>query len=286
MNLLAKSRVAVVGLGLMGGSLAGALRARCHTVVGLARRDETVAAARHQGLIDDGTTNPQVALRKADIVVLATPVRTIIQQLTDLAPHLPAGCLVMDLGSTKREVLAAMAELPLAIQPLGAHPMCGLETSGLDAANPSLYQGCTFILCPLERTSREALALGEALARAVGATPLCLDGERHDVLVATLSHLSYLIACSLVQTATVTTSHDPAAWRIVAGGFRDTSRVAGSDVKMMLDILSTNRAAVLQSAAAFRSQLDRLVHLIASGGEQPLAAFLEECRSERRRMYG
>ena len=191
----------------------------------------------------------------------------------------------MDLGSTKTEILEAMAALPPGIEPLGAHPMCGKETSGVLEADPRLYCGCTFILCPIERTSADALALGQELVESVGAVPMVLEGARQDSLVATLSHLPYLLACALVQTADATTSADPAAWTIVAGGYRDTSRVAGSDVRMMLDILATNREAVLRSAAVFRKRFDRLVNLIETGEEDALGTVLTACREERRRMF-
>ncbi len=285
MKPLADCRAVIVGLGLMGGSLAGALRGRCRAVVGLARREETIDQARRLELIDEGTTDEAVALGGADIVVFATPVRTIVAQLRELADRLPPGSLVMDLGSTKAEILGAMDGLPAGIEPLGAHPMCGKETSGVVEAEVDLYRGCTFILCPLERTSDAALALGRALVEAVGATPLVLDGARQDRLVATLSHLPYLLACALVQTADATTSDDPAAWTIVAGGYRDTSRVAGSDVKMMLDILATNRDAVLRSADVFRDRFNRLVGMIEAEAEDALVATLTFSREERRRMY-
>jgi len=282
---LVDCRVVVVGLGLMGGSLAGALRGRCRTVVGLARREEAIEQARHLGMIDEGTTDAKAAFRDADLVVLATPVRTIVSQLRKLARHFPAGCTVMDLGSTKAAILEAMADLPAGVEPLGAHPMCGKETSGAGEAEPDLYRGCTFILCPLSRTSDATLAFGQEMVEAIGATPLVLDGERQDRLAATLSHLPYLLACALVQTADATTSDDPAAWEIVAGGFRDTSRVAGSDVHMMLDILTTNRTAVLRSAKAFRNGFDRLVELIETGAEDELVETLTRSCEERKRMF-
>ena len=200
------------------------------------------------GLVDEATTDLSAALSQADVVILATPVRVILRQLAEIGPLLPEGCLLMDLGSTKAQIVAAMAKLPPHVQPLGGHPMCGKETSGIEVADPAIYQGRTFILSPLPRTSPEALALGEALARAAGANPLVIDGARQDYLVATVSHLPYLLACALVRTADATTSQDPLVWKIVAGGYRDTSRVAGSDVTMMVDILMTNQRAGGQGA--------------------------------------
>ena len=284
-NDLCSAQVSIVGLGLMGGSLAGALRGQCRSVVGVARRTETIEAALAQGLIDRGTTDLAGGVRQADVVVLATPVRVVIQQLAEIGPLLPQGCLLMDLGSTKADIVAAMARLPEHVQPLGAHPMCGKEVSGLEAADPTLYRGRTFILCPLPRTSQAALALGRSLAKAVGAQPLVLEADRQDVLVATLSHLPYLLACALVATANATTSADPAAWEIVAGGFRDTSRVAGSDVTMMMDILLTNQEEVLKALRGFGTQLHNLTRLVEAGDEEEMRAALSRIRQERMRMF-
>ena len=282
---LSDSRIAIVGLGLMGASLAGALRGQCRAVVGVARRQETVEAALARGLVDRATIDLEGAVSRSDVVILATPVRVILRQLAEIGPLLPQGCLLMDLGSTKGQIVAAMADLPPHVQPLGGHPMCGKEKSGLDVADPALYQGATFILSPLPRTSPEALALGQAIARAAGSNPLVIDGPRQDYLVATVSHLPYLLACALVRTADATTSQDPLAWKIVAGGYRDTSRVAGSDVTMMIDILLTNRQEVGQALHACIAQLQNLACLVEVGDEERLRQELSYIRETRRVMY-
>lgn len=282
---LPDARVAIVGLGLMGGSLAGALRGRCRTVIGVARREATVEAALARGLVDRATTDLARGVSQADVVVLATPVRVILRQIPEIGPLLPEGCLLMDLGSTKAQIVAAMADLPPHVQPLGGHPMCGKETSGIEVADPALYQARTFILSPLPRTSRKALALGETLARAVGAKPLVIEAARQDYLVGTISHLPYLLACALVSTADATTSADPLVWQIVAGGYRDTSRVAGSDVTMMVDILLTNRDKVVQAMNECMTQMQRLTRLVQEGNEEELCARLSVIREKRREMF-
>lgn len=285
MNRLADAQVAVLGLGLMGGSLAGALRGRCRAVVGVARREETVETALQHGLIDRGTTDVPSGVREADIAVLATPVRVILQQLVDIGPLVPRGCLVMDLGSTKTQIVDEMACLPDHVQPLGGHPMCGKELSGIEAADPALFRDRTFILTPLERTSATALALGRALAEAIGARPLVLEAGRQDFLAGTLSHLPYLLACALVGTADATTSADSAAWEIVASGFRDTSRLAGSDVSMMIDILLTNREQIRKALDRYQDQLHGLARLVETGDEDRMRAVFGEFRDKRREMF-
>jgi prephenate dehydrogenase len=198
---------------------------------------------------------------------------------------LPQGCVLIDLGSTKAQIMAEMARLPDHVQPLGGHPMCGKEVSGIEVADPTLYQGQTFILTPLPRTSEGALALGRQLARAIGAHPLVLEAQRQDFLVGTVSHLPYMLACALVATADATTSADPAAWEIVAGGFRDTSRVAGSDVTMMLDILMTNQEEVLKAVATCQAQLASLADLVGNGDEDALRDALSAIRETRLEMF-
>jgi prephenate dehydrogenase len=281
---LAEGRVAVVGLGLMGGSLAGALRGRCRAVVGVARRAETIETALARGLVDQGTTDLASGVRQADVVVLATPVRVILRLLDEIGPLLPEGCLLVDVGSTKAQIVARMASLPAHVQPLGGHPMCGREVSGIAAADPTLYRDHTFVLTPLPRTSEAALALGRALVETAGARPLILDPDHHDQLVATASHLPYLLACALVGAAETTASTDPAVWEIAASGFRDTSRLAASDVTMMLDILLTNREAVVEALGTCDAQLRHLTRLVASGDEGGLRAALTAVRERRMRM--
>lgn len=285
MRPLSECTVTVVGLGLMGGSLAGALQGRCGKVIGVDRDAPTLARALERRFVDQATVDLEAGVRAADIVVLATPVRSIIQLVGQVGEWMQPGSLLMDLGSTKALILEAMAQLPDHVQPLGGHPMCGKEISGYEAAERELFEERTFILSPLARTSDEALALGKALVETVGAQPLVIDGGRQDYLVGTISHLPYLLACSLVSTADATTSADPLVWRIVAGGYRDTSRVAGSDVTMMVDILMTNREEVVKAARICGEQLADLADLVARGDEDRLRERLVDIRSTRKEHY-
>ncbi len=277
------TRVAIVGLGLMGGSLAAALKERnaCQEVWGIARRKETIDEALQRGFIDKGTCKLANGVKGADVVVLATPVRVIIELIHELSPLLPSGCLLMDMGSTKREVIKAMGALPPHIQPLGGHPMCGKETSGLAAAEANLYEGAIFVLTPLPRTSQEALDLAKELVKAVGARPLVVEAERHDRLVAAISHLPYLLSLALVMTAEEVAAEDDLVWKLAASGFRDTSRLAASGVTMMLDVLVTNREAVEEMLARFRGQMDRLEKALKLGEEKRLRRLIESARRQR-----
>lgn len=192
----------------------------------------------------------------------------------------------MDLSSTKARVVEAMKALPPYLQAIGGHPMCGKEASGVVAAEADLYEGATFVLTPLRqgsgqalrRTSSEALTLAQELVEAIGAQPLLMDAERHDRLVAAVSHLPYLLSVGLVATAEEVAAEDEMVWELAASGFRDASRLAASDVTMMLDILLTNRQAVGETLSRFANQLNAIAHLLETDDVQTLKAKLQSSK--------
>jgi prephenate dehydrogenase len=185
------------------------------------------------------------------------------------------------MGSTKGEICAALDRLPPGIQPVGGHPMTGKETAGFAAAEPGLYVNATWVLSPLPRTSPEALCLAHELVEAVGARPLILAPDRHDRLVAGISHLPFLVASALVHTVAQTGVDDPVIWEVAAGGFRDTSRVAASDTRMFMDILMTNRPAVLEQMDFFITHLQEMRTLLAQQEEQTLSDKLSQSQTRR-----
>lgn len=280
---LAECRVAVVGLGLMGASLCMDLVRNnlCREVRGVARRTATVLEAFFAGAVDLATNDLHTGVMGADIVILATPVRTIVQMIEEIGPSLWPGTIVMDMGSTKGEICAALNRLPPGIQPLGGHPMTGKETAGFAAAEPGLYTNATWVLSPLPRTSPEALCLAHELVEAVGARPVVLDAERHDRLVAGISHLPFLVASALVHTVAQTGADDAAIWELAAGGFRDTSRVAASDTRMFMDILMTNRPAVLNQVDTFITHLQEMRTLLNDEDETALRDKLSISQAQR-----
>ncbi|MBN1218437.1 MAG: prephenate dehydrogenase/arogenate dehydrogenase family protein [Anaerolineae bacterium] len=276
-----------MGLGLMGGSLALALKERklCREVIALVRREEAAREAEQAGVVDRATVDPAEALGDADLVVFCTPVRVIVRQLAAFAPYFKPGAVVTDMGSTKQEIVAAMALLPDNVHPIGSHPMCGKEQAGVSAAETTLFEDAPWVLTPLDRTPPAATRLVQELAAAVGAKTQLLAADRHDKLVAAISHLPYTLAIALVLVARRVAEDDLAVWDVAASGFRDTSRVAASDVTMMLDILLTNRQAIGQMLALAQTQLDRLARALEAGDESTLRILLEQAATRRKRLY-
>lgn len=282
--MTSQATVCIVGLGLMGGSLALALRAAEEKfgplrINGVSRNPATLDAARAAGAVDMATTDLAAGVAEADVIVLATPVRTILRLIPEVGRHARPGALVLDLGSTKAQICAALADLPAGLQPIGGHPMCGKEVGGFAAAEADLYRDKVFALCRLPRTAQEAFDRALALVTAVGARPVITDPVAHDRAAAAISHLPYAAAVALVNAEAAV--GDPLARQLAASGFRDTTRLAASDVEMMLDILLTNRAAVLDWLDALQTQLADLKETLIAGDEAALRERLAAARTQR-----
>ena len=291
---LSDCTIAIAGLGLMGGSLGLALRGRVQRVIGIARRAETIEQALAAGAIDNGCSTLAEGLAEADIIVLATPVSVILGQIEEIGrlargDGVRDGVVLIDLGSTKERICAELDSLPAAIQPVGGHPMCGKETSGLDVAEAGLYCGAPFVLSALPRTASQAMARATCLALAVGACPIDLDPVSHDRLAAGISHVPSPAALVVFAAANDLAQEDAMAWRLAAGGFRSTTRLAGSDDKMMADILLTNRDEVLAQLDRLQAGLAQLTASITTGDEaglRDIAGAVRERRSAFLEQYG
>ncbi len=268
--------ICIVGLGLMGGSLAKALRNQTRRLIAVDRHASTRQLALSEGTVDIVTSDLEHGLQRAELVVLATPVHNILQILQELPRLKPDGCLVIDLGSTKREICAAMSALPDSFSAIGGHPMCGKETAGYGAADANLFRGQTFVLSRNSRTNKKIEDLTLSLIKQIEAKPMFLPPVEHDQLVAVASHLPYLISANLIHHAAKI--EDERIWPVSASGFRDTTRLAGSDPRMMLDILLTNREAVLSQLAQYKTSIEMLYKLLDDFNEAALASWLEEAQ--------
>jgi prephenate dehydrogenase len=274
--------LAIVGLGLMGGSLAMALRAHADTITGIDPDPQTREYAVSHGVVDQATDNLQEGVRYADTVVLAAPVRVILDLLSKrIGSYLRSNTLLIDLGSTKFDICEAMGKLPIGVNAIGGHPMTGKERSGVTVSDPTLYVNRPFVLCGTRRTTPAARNRALQLVEAIGAVATEMEAERHDRIVAGISHLPYILSASLVATVAKEAQQDDAFWQLAAGGFRDTSRLAAQDIRMMGDILSTNTRAVATLLAMFRVQMAIIETMLISGDYTPLLQSLEGVREAR-----
>jgi cyclohexadieny/prephenate dehydrogenase len=271
-------RIAVVGLGLLGGSVAAGARARglAGTVVGISRGTETIERARRRGVIDVGTTDAADGVRGAERVILATPVFAMAATLERLAPGLQPGAIVTDVGSVKAELAETLPGLlPPGVAYVGSHPMAGSHETGLDHARPDLCEGAACIVTPNAAAAPADVERVEAFWSGLGSRVLRRDPAAHDAQAAWISHAPHAVAFAFAHALAEAPS---ASAELRGGGFRDFTRIAGSDPELWADILVTNRKALAGPLQAQARHLDGLARAIEAADTETVHRFLADAR--------
>lgn len=272
MRQLSSLRIAIVGVGLIGGSLARALKAAgvVQEIVGVSRTRSSLDQALELGVIDRGEMRVS-DVGPVDVVVIATPVRVMPDIMRDLAPYLSEETIVTDAGSVKRYVCEAAARHlgPANARFVPGHPIAGTEHSGVAASFPSLFEKRTVILTPGDDVSPQAVETVSALWRLAGAEVTTMDASRHDALLAATSHLPHMVAYALVNCLAGHPQHED-LFRLAAAGFYDFTRIASSDPVMWRDIALTNAGPLIDSLKDFRTGLDALIQALETGDEEAL----------------
>ena len=279
-------RLAIVGVGLLGGSLAKAARAHgiAREIVGIGRDQNRLRPALTDSTLDRITTDLADGLGGADRVVLAATVLANETLLPAVWRAAAAGALITDVGSTKRSIVAAAERLAASrrdVQFVGSHPMAGSEKSGYAVARADLFQGATVVVTPGESDDPAAVKSVSELWTAVGGRVVTLDPETHDRAVAAISHLPHVAAWALVDAVE---RFEPDAFAVAARGFKDTTRIAAADPDMWREILLDNREALVASIAAFRLALDDFERLVARGDGPALTALLARVKAVREKL--
>lgn len=277
-------KLVIFGVGLIGGSLALALRqaGAVKEVVGVGRSRENLEAALALGIIDRYESDAAQAVRNADIVVLAVPVATIQKVMADIAPHLSPDTIVTDVGSTKQDVVAyARQHLSSHLKRfIAAHPIAGAEKSGASAAFSELFRGRNVVLTPLPENDAKAVEKITRMWEATGAVVNSMPPQQHDEIFAAVSHLPHLLSFALVEDI----AFRPNAKELfgyAAGGFRDFTRIAGSHPEMWRDICLANRDMLMRELDAYRTQLDRLRTMLEQNDGKSLEAVFGHARTAR-----
>jgi prephenate dehydrogenase len=275
-------RLSVIGLGLLGGSVAKAARAAslAREIVGIGRNPASLAPALREHAVDHITTDLAEGLRGADMVVLATPVTTLEGQLPSVWQAADPQALLTDVGSTKAGIVRAAEALgvsrPLAF--VGSHPMAGSNLSGYPVARADLFNGATVIITPTDRTPTEAVKRVTEFWEAMGGRVTVMDPATHDRAVAAISHLPHLVVDALVAAVV---DMDPRFLDVAARGFKDTTRIAASDPVVWREIFQQNREALGEALEAFRRALGGLERMLDSGDDAAIEAVLERIRTTR-----
>nr|MCS5558994.1 prephenate dehydrogenase/arogenate dehydrogenase family protein [Oceanospirillaceae bacterium] len=276
-------KVLVLGLGLIGGSLAAALkRTQKHQVWGYDLDASSMQQAQDQAVIDHQAVDLEATLGNMDVVVLAVPVKAMEKVMAMVEPHLRVNTLLTDVGSVKGNIIAAAYDI-FTTPPAGfvpGHPIAGSERSGINAVNIDLFVDHKFIITPLPTSHPQAIAVLADLWAGIGCEILTMEVERHDEVLAATSHLPHLLAFSLVDTL-ASDSDNKDIFRYAAGGFRDFTRIAGSDPTMWHDVFVANRDACLKTLDSFTDGLAQLRTAVADGDSQTMMGIFTRARSAR-----
>lgn len=275
---------------MIGGSLGMAAKKNSlvRRVIGIGRTEQKLMRAKILEAVDDYSLDFENGASEADLVVICTPVRTILPTLERMAASLKEGALVTDVGSTKREIVErAAALMPAGRSFIGGHPMAGSEESGVEAAFPDLFLGSTYVLTPTDAGDLSALGRLTEFVEGIGARAEIMDAEEHDLAVAIISHLPHAISAALLHAA----AHAPSAsakergrsspLRLAAGSFRDLTRVSDSPPEIWRDICLTNVGPLTKALDAFQAVLDEFRTVLKTGDEEAVMRFFEEARRIR-----
>jgi prephenate dehydrogenase len=280
-------RLAIIGVGLIGGSVALALResGSVGTVIGCGRSEENLIRAKDLGIVDEYTQDPAKAVDAADMVLLAVPLgnmRAVFEQIRD---HLKPEAVVTDAGSVKGSVVEDLQDLfgqvPAWFVP--GHPIAGTELSGAEAAFATLYQNRRVILTPTDETDPQALSLVEQMWRDCGAEITTMSVAHHDEILAATSHLPHMLAFSLVDSLARMKENDE-IFRYAAGGFRDFTRIASSNPVMWRDICLANQGKLSEMLTRFADELHELAATLDAGDSEGLLEIFERAKRARDRF--
>lgn len=278
-------KVAVVGLGLIGGSLAAALRksGEVGEVFGVERDPESLRFALESGVADAGSSRVDSGISGSEIVVVATYVDTVAQVATEVSGFVSPDTVVCDTGSVKAPIVREMEKGPRNIRFVGAHPVAGKETSGVRESDPGLFSGKRCVVTPVESTCPEALSMVKALFSLAGSEVVEIDPESHDEVFSIVSHLPHAVAYSLVS-AVASCEGDRDLFDFSGGGLADFTRISESSPEMWTGIFIENRDALLRATRSFSERLGEIEKAVASGNVEELAALLREAQDSKKSL--
>jgi prephenate dehydrogenase len=277
-------RIAIIGLGLIGGSIGMAIRKaglKDIEVVGTSRTRETIARAKRLGAIDREAWSAAEAAEGARLVIVASPIMTTRAVFEEIAPVLMPGAVVTDVASTKGDVARLAKELlPEHVDYVGGHPMAGKETQGVAEAEAELFQDKTWVIAPSPTASESAVRAVVGLAQLTGAKPMFMDPDEHDAYVAAISHLPLLLSSALFSV-TFGSQAWPELAQLASSGFRDTTRLASGSPEMAHDIMVTNRDNVLHWLDRYIDELSKFRAAVAAGESEPILEAFTRPQIER-----
>jgi prephenate dehydrogenase len=256
-------------MGLMGGSLAWAIKDQVGTLFAVDPDPDTRDLVRSAGIVERIVEHPADVLPLSDVVILAAPVRTILEIIPEIPVWHPGEAMVLDLGSTKEDICTQLEKLPSRFDVMGGHPICGQVQRGFEYANPDLYRNATIAYSALSNTSERCKKFGEDLAEVIGAQPIWIDPELHDHFLSATSHLPYILSAALC----LNTPDNSTPFK--GTGYESSTRLASTNRRMMFDVLDTNRHNIVVQIDQVQKILNKFKGLLDDGNDQDLLSLMD-----------
>jgi prephenate dehydrogenase len=261
-----------------------ALKKRClaDRIIGVGRSPEKLQRAVELNAIDRWTTDIETVASEADLIYISTPVGMVVDFVSRVVPLAKPGCIITDAGSTKVRICREVAKVaPQGISFIGGHPMAGSEATGVEAGNPDLFVNAAYVLTPYGDVEEEAVEFLSALLKAIGSRVIIMSPEAHDRCVAIISHLPHIMASALVHITKNQENVLPQIVELIAGSFRDMTRVAGSSPELWRDICVSNACEISQAVESLCVEMQKAVHSIVNGDYTSIEGWFKEARDYR-----
>jgi prephenate dehydrogenase len=276
-------KIAIIGLGLIGGSIAKALKDRLNItcITAVDNNESSIRQAIEEGYIQEGSTELNDSVYNSDIIFLCTPVKYTLEYLSLLYGNVKENCILTDTASTKKEIISYINSLDNPPCFVGGHPMAGTEKAGFASSFSHLFENAYYILSPSKNSSKEAFELLTEIIKGIGAIPIKLDAKDHDIITATISHVPHVIASALVNLVRQSDSPERKMQVLAAGGFKDITRIASSNPQIWESIILSNRQEVKETLNKLVKTISTFIEYIDNNNSSNIYNFFESARNYR-----
>lgn len=277
------NKIGIIGLGLIGGSLAKAFKKQkiCETIIAMDLDQSTLEKGKREGIVDDYTTKINGAFSDCNIVFLCSPVQYNLVYIDELLPLISSQCILTDVGSTKGEIVEQVLNKGCSHTFIGGHPMTGSEKSGYKASKAHLFENAYYVLTPMDDTPTESLSVLKEIVRSIGSIPVLLSPSAHDYVTAGVSHLPHILASTLVSMVNYIDTKEEYMKLLAAGGFRDFTRIASSSPLMWQQVCLSNKKQVSELIDIYTELLHHFKNLLENNCSEELLRFFSEAKGYR-----
>jgi prephenate dehydrogenase len=277
------SRVCIVGLGLIGGSIAKALRNAqpTMTIIGIDSDQDTLDLAKSEGVINRGFTQIDFNIENSQFVIICLPIHLVMNCVLELKKVVMPDCIISDTASVKEKLISQIEELDSSFNFIGGHPMCGSEKKGYKNSSPDFFNNAYYIMIPGTKTNHGTINIMESIIRMMGSIPIMLDASVHDKVTGAISHVPHVVSAALVNSVAQASNHQNEMKKLAAGGFKDITRISSANPSMFKTIVMENKQHVKEMLNLFKNNIEQFIDLLDKEDEENIYNFFESAKKYR-----